>query len=63
MFAQTTHCLQIRDRVFGGDDMGLLDPMPANISPGAISFAIKCMHDGRGVECALGLMPDAETLV
>ena len=40
MFAQTTHCVQIRDRGFGGDDMGLLDLMPANISPGAISFAI-----------------------
>ena len=31
---------------FGGDDMGLLDLMPANISPGAISFAIKCMMEG-----------------
>ena len=47
MFAQTTHCVQIRDRGFGGDDnMGLLDLMPANISPGAISFAIKCMMEG-----------------
>ena len=39
--------------------MGLLDLMPANISPGAISFAIKCMMEGGGgggVECALGLM-------
>ena len=44
--AQTTHCVQIRDRGFGGDDMGLLDLMPANISPGAISFAIKCMMEG-----------------
>ena len=46
MFAQITHCVQIRDRGFGGDDMGLLDLMPANISPGAISFAIKCMMEG-----------------
>ena len=46
MFAQTTHCVQIRDMGFGGDDMGLLDLMPANISPGAISFAIKCMMEG-----------------
>ena len=58
MFAQTTHCVQIRDRGFGGDDMGLLDLMPANISPGAISFAIKCMMEGGGV--CFG--PDAETL-
>ena len=35
MFAQTTHCVQIRDRGFGGDDMGLLDLMPA-----------KCMMEG-----------------
>ena len=41
-----TACVQIRDRGFGGDDMGLLDLMPANISPGAISFAIKCMMEG-----------------
>ena len=40
------HTVQIRDRGFGGDDMGLLDLMPANISPGAISFAIKCMMEG-----------------
>ena len=53
MFSQTTHCVQIRDRGFGGDDMGLLDLMPANI---VISFAINQVHDGRGVECALGLM-------
>ena len=49
MFAQTTHRVQIRDRGFGGDDMGLLDLMPANISPGAISFAIKCMMEGWSV--------------
>ena len=48
----------LTDRVFGGDDMGLLDLMPANISPGAISFAIKCMMEGGGV--CFG--PDAETL-
>ena len=46
MFAQTTHCVQIRDRSFCGDDTGLLGLMPANISPGAISFAIKCMMEG-----------------
>ena len=56
MFAQSTHCVQVSYRGFGGDDMGLLDLMPVNISPGAaISFAIKCMMEG-GVECALGLM-------
>ena len=41
---------------FGGDDMGLLDLIPANISPGAISFAIKCMMGG------VCFGPDAETL-
>ena len=55
MFAQSTHCVQVSYRGFDGDDMGLLDLMPVNISPGAISFAIKCMMEG-GVECALGLM-------
>ena len=48
--------MQIRDRGFGGDDMGLLDLIPANISPGAISFAIKCMMGG------VCFGPDAETL-
>ena len=46
LFAQTTHCVQIRERGFDGDDMDLLDLMPANISPGAISFAIKYMMEG-----------------
>ena len=46
MFAQTTHCVQIRDRGIGGDDMGLLDQIPANNCRGAISFAIKCMMEG-----------------
>ena len=48
MFAQTTHCVQISCSGFGGDDMGLLDLMLANISPDAISFAIKCMMVGGG---------------
>ena len=41
-----TVCRSETCRGFGGDDMGLLDLMPANISPGAISFAIKCMMEG-----------------
>ena len=53
MFSQTTHCVQIRDRGFDGDDMGLMDLMPANI---VISFAINQVHDGRGVECTLDLI-------
>ena len=46
MFAQTTHCVQVSYRGFGGDDMDLLDLMLVNISPGAISFTIKCMMEG-----------------
>ena len=46
--------MQSRDRGFGGDNMGQLDLMPANISPGAISFAMKCLMQrhwpsGRGI--------------
>ena len=50
--------MQVRDRGFDGDVMGLLDLMPANISPSPISLAIKCMTEGGGggVECTLGLM-------
>ena len=40
--------MQVRDRGFDGDDMGLLDLMPANISPSPISLAIKCMMEGGG---------------
>ena len=40
------HVSMFAHRGFGGDDMGLLDLMPANISPGAISFAMKCMMEG-----------------
>ena len=47
------HTVRRSETGFGGDDMDLLDLMPANISPDAISFAIKYM---------MCFGPDAETL-